>query len=114
MSSIRNLSDLFLAYQMPECQVTHVFSTSGLCTTLTTSFLAYQMPSRASHRPENQVAASADPRLRSPGMPIGGLLKLRPLKAAGVADEIETHVKEEADVEFQRCGPQNTRSGQGG
>jgi hypothetical protein len=28
--------------------------------------------------------------------------------AAGVADKLETYVKEEADVEFQRCGPQDT------
>src|SRR5712672_2208528 len=40
--------------------------------------------------------------------------QLRSLTSARVADEVKTDAKEEANVEFQRCGPQNTRSGQGG
>jgi acyl-CoA synthetase (NDP forming) len=36
------------------------------------------------------------------------------LKSAHAADEIKTEVKEEANVEFQRCGPQNPRFRQGG
>jgi hypothetical protein len=43
-SFTRRMTGLFLAYQMPECQVTRLFSTSTWFHALTTLLLAYQMP----------------------------------------------------------------------
>src|SRR6266478_1297062 len=41
---VERISDLFLAYQMPECQVARVFYISLPCHALTILSLAYQMP----------------------------------------------------------------------
>src|ERR1017187_5845608 len=63
----------------------------------------------------NNAAANADPRLPSPGTPIECAQATTVLMPARVADELKNRRQgEEANVEFQRCGPQDTRSGQSG
>jgi hypothetical protein len=75
--SSRRLSQLFLAYQMPECQVTAVFQ----------HFRSW--PSL-----DNGISGIPNAMLE----PILG-------KAARAADEPKIDVKEEANVQSQRCGP---------
>src|SRR6202048_574807 len=48
------------------------------------------------------------------GNPFEGAQAFIVLMPARIADELKIDAKEEANVEFQRCGPQDTRSGQGG
>src|SRR5216683_4322393 len=57
----RRISNRFLAYQIPGCQVASVFGTSRRYPVLTTSSLAYQMPYHADWRPHEDTAASAGP-----------------------------------------------------
>src|SRR5437762_9886228 len=57
--SLTRISSLFLAYQMPECQVARVFSISLHCPALTIPSLAYQMPYPACWAAGPDAAASA-------------------------------------------------------
>src|ERR1700761_786120 len=91
--------DRFLAYQMPECQDDLVFSILCGWPALTSLFLAYQMPYERTRRQRSRAC----------------MMRAQPLRPCRRAvGEPKNDFKEEANVEFQRCGPQDSRCGQGG
>jgi hypothetical protein len=86
---------------MPECQDDFVFSILLRRLALTTLFLAYQMPSDRISSQEGRARSLWGAQLAA---------RLTPAQAGWRRKicEIKNDFKEEANVEFQRCGPQDS------
>src|SRR5665213_793019 len=100
-SCSRLLVDRFLAYQIPECQDDLIFSILRQPLALTIGFLAYQMPYE---RVRRKTAARES---YSAGVACGRIA-MRQRGRRYETCEPKNDFKEEANVKFQRCCPQDS------